>query len=126
MQNLNILQIKTDFEDLDYWGEKELEDKKAWKLRRIRAGTNRIEFAELFLECFDVLSNNAHLTQESLQDELKKCIEIADELRILLEDYHNDVGKWFAEERIKDSVKNKREVMSQIIVLFSQIFLQEE
>jgi len=127
---MNIDDLKENFLEKDIFGEDDLSSKSKFSLNIIKEkrqmiNSNSIAFADFFLYVFDKFNDNIHLiTDEGFKKKLKEfgCSY----LRELLEDYNGDIGKYIAQEKIKDFVKTNREKMNELIIIFDRVFLEEE
>ena len=109
------------------------EDKKALNLKREKARKNNLVMGDLFLYCFDVLSDYSHLFEsedknfeKNIKGYLTDFSKIVGELRELIESYEEgEIGSYFDGERIRDYVRPNREKMSGLVNIFFSIISGE-
>lgn len=127
--NLDIETIKENFQEKELFDEEQI---KTIKEMRIQAGLDRIKLAKLFISSYDMLYDNLSIldedTQKNLKNFLKRYRDSADTLRFLLESYGDggQIGSYYAGESIKKSVGVQRELLNELVIVFSRIFLGEE
>ena len=111
------------------------EDKKSLNQKREKSRKNSITLGEVFLFCFDTLSDYSYLFEDEENKDLRKRMEdymlaffdIIPSLRVLVEDYEeDDVCSYYDGARIKEYVTSRRERMGKLINLFFGVIMGEE
>ena len=121
---IDIEKLKDILEDADVVEDKDLERLKELKNK---IGFNRVSFAKLFLECYDILGNNLYLFGDEEENVKKYLSEFNVDVRTLLEDYgEGKLGTYFTKEKINAIVDSNREKMNGLIQTFFKLFSEED
>jgi len=88
-------------------------------------GVDSIIFAKLFLMCYDYFYNNLSLFDDKKLESLVRSFDVV-RLRELLEDYGGGTGFGAGDAKEKIKLLIKREDMTELILLWFQVFGEEE
>lgn len=123
------MEIKEILTKIDSFDEELIEEseKKPLRKMRLKAGTDRIIFAQLFVKCYDILDSNSFLfkdNEETIETYLQSFDKI-DEIKELIESYGDGgLGTYFIGEKIRIFVSENKKDMKGLIDLFFKIVLK--
>lgn len=124
--------LKSIFEDSEIIRD---EDKKVLNQKRDKSRKDNIVLGDLFLFCFDTLSDYSYLFEDEDNKDLRKNVEnylftfydLIPRLRELVSNYEDgEVGSYFDGEKVKDYVTLYREKMGKLVNVFFGIVSGEE
>lgn len=111
------------------------DEKKSLNQKRERGRTDNLVLGQLFLYCFDILSDYSYLFESEEKKNLQKNVQvylvsflgIVPKLRDLLGNYEeNGIGSYWDGERIKDYVRPNRDKMNSLVNVFFGIIRGED
>jgi hypothetical protein len=122
--------LKSIFEDTEIISD---DEKKSLIQKRNKSRKDSIVFGDVFLYCYDTLSECINLFQgeDSLDERIKTYLSqfsgMTDDLRTLAENYNDSqIESFWDGEMIKDFVRSRREKMNSLIKLFFSVIGGED
>lgn len=118
--NIDVNELQRKIKKLDIFRDEEITD---LKKRLNRIGLYPIILSELFITAYDTFHTHNNLFSLYLEE----YEHIVDKVRHLLIDYDGgkEIGDSYISQKIKQEVDSHRKEMSDVVILFSRVFLSE-